>query len=387
MNIINNLTELKEEYDFIIVGTGLAGATFANLSTAGNKILMIDRRDHIAGNVYTERTHNVDVHMYGAHIFHTNDDFVWDYLNNFTDFNDYKHVVLSKSGEQLFQMPFNNLTLMQVFGGRNFSTVKQIIASEIESENLPNVLTNLEQQAISMVGRTVYERLIKGYTEKQWGRPCTELPPDIIKRIPVRDNIDNTYFNEAKYQGIPTEGYTNMVEKMITHDNIDIILGLDFLTEIPYFESILSDNGKIVYTGAIDELFDYKYGELEYRSLDLRHNTYCTDNHIGTSVINNVDKEIPWTRQIEHVHFNPRPTDYTTVTTEYPQEHIVGKTQPYYPIGQKHNNDLYEKYRVEAEKLNYVLLGRLATYQYLDMDKVVRQVIEEICKEPIKKMI
>ncbi len=386
LNGNESVSQLKDKYDFIVVGAGPAGVTFANLAGESNNILIVEKRNHIAGNTYTVNKDGIDLHVYGAHIFHTNDQKVYDYLSMFTEWVDYKHQVVADYEGQIYQLPFNMMTFCQIFGNVTVERAKQRISEEafnyIESKGGEAFTPqNLEEQAISMVGTTVYDKLIKGYTEKQWGRSCKELPASIIKRLPLRFNFDNTYFNDAKYQGIPKDGFTAMFENMLHWDNIDVLVNVDFLKSRKFFEERLTTNGKIIFCGAIDDLFSYDIGHLEYRSLKFEHSQIASSNHQGTSVINYTHPDVPWTRIIEHKHFNDRGVNTTIVTKEYSQDYEPGNVnkEAYYPIGQKKNNDLYEAYRsrLSNEFPKYVLIGRLAEYKYFDTDKVVRSSIDK----------
>ncbi|MDX8423354.1 UDP-galactopyranose mutase [Vibrio parahaemolyticus] len=357
-------------YDYIIVGAGLFGAVCANkLKEKGKKVLILEKRNHIGGNVYTETIKNINVHKYGAHIFHTNDKVVWDYVNSFVEFNRFTNSPLANYKGELYNLPFNMNTFYQLWG---VLTPKEALDKiEAQKKEVVNI-TNLEEQAISLVGKDIYEKLIKGYTEKQWGRHCKDLPAFIIKRLPVRFTFDNNYFSD-KYQGIPVNGYTEMIEKML--EGIDVKLDTDFLSNKEHYESLAN---KIIYTGPIDEYFDAKLGKLEYRSLRFDSEVLKVENYQGNAVINYTEKEIPFTRIIEHKHFSSDVSEYTVVTKEYPKEFESGDV-PYYPINDEKNMELYKKYRrLSKEKDNVVFGGRLAEYKYYDMHQVIRSAINTV---------
>ena len=353
------------KYDYLIVGAGLFGAVFAYEATkAGKKCLVIDKRAHIAGNIYTEEMEGINVHKYGAHIFHTSDKKVWDYINQFTEFNNYINSPVAVYKDELYNLPFNMNTFSKMWNVRTPIEAKNKIKEQIESLDIKEP-QNLEEQALSLVGTDVYEKLIKGYTEKQWGRACNELPAFIIKRLPLRFTYDNNYFND-RYQGIPIGGYTAIVEKMLE--------GSKVLTGVDYFE-FRKDNPDIatttVFTGMIDEYFDYCYGHLEYRTVRFETEIHDTDNYQGNAVVNYTEKEIPWTRIIEHKHFEYGTQERTVISKEYSTEWIPGM-EPYYPVNNDKNNELFEKYRQLADKEENVIFGgRLGNYRYYDMDKVI----------------
>lgn len=350
------------KYDYLIVGAGFFGATFARLATdCGKKCLVIDSRNHIAGNAYTKKIDNIDVHEYGPHIFHTNDDGIWEFVNRFTKFNNFVLKPKSFSRGKLYSLPFNMNTFYQMWGCISPRDAKQII----ESQKFKGRPKNLEEQALSLVGKDVYELLIKEYTEKQWMKKCTELPTFIIKRLPVRFIYDDNYFND-KYQGIPVNGYTHMFENML--NDIHIELNVNYFDNREYFESVAK---KIVFTGKIDEFFDYEYGELEYRGLNFEHKIIEDDNFQGTVVINYPEKSYPYTRIIEHKHFTGVKSKNTVITYECPIEYDRNKT-PYYPINDEKNQSLYEKYRQKSKELDNVIFGgRLSEYRYYDMHQVI----------------
>lgn len=361
-----------KKYDYLIVGAGLFGATVANrLQQSGKKVLVIDKRNHIAGNVYTETVEGIPVHKYGAHIFHTDYKDVWDYVNSFVEFNRFTNSPIAIYKNKLYNLPFNMNTFSKLW--------EDVITPEdakkhIDSEkNQFNGVTpkNLEEQAISLVGQTIYETLIKGYTEKQWNRKCTELPAFIIKRLPVRFTYDNNYFND-RYQGIPIGGYTKLVEKMLS--GVEINLGCDYFKNRNYYNSLAE---KIIYSGMIDEYFEFKLGRLEYRSLKFDTKIYQTENYQGNAVINYTDTTPSYTRVIEHRHFDDTVVSNNTVVTyEYPEDWTPEK-EAYYAINDEKNNQLAEKYRQLAKKeKNVIFGGRLAEYKYYDMDDVIKRALE-----------
>lgn len=364
-----------KKYDYLIVGAGLFGSVFAyEANKRGKKCLVIDKREHIGGNIYCENIENINVHKYGAHIFHTSNKRVWDYINNFAEFNNYINSPVAVYKDELYNLPFNMNTFSKIWGISKPDEAKRIIQEQIKELNIENP-QNLEEQALSLVGTDVYKKLIKGYTEKQWGRDCTELPAFIIKRLPLRFTYDNNYFND-RYQGIPIGGYTNIIEKML--HNIDVKLNTD------YFEFIKNNTDiadKTVYTGMIDEFYDYKYGVLQYRSLRFESEILECDNYQGNAVINYTERQVPYTRIIEHKHFEYGNQDKTVITKEYPKEWNKGD-EPYYPINDTKNNSLYEKYKKLAEQeKNIIFGGRLGGYKYYDMDKVIESALETVDKE------
>jgi UDP-galactopyranose mutase len=357
------------DYDYLIVGCGLFGATFARLVTdAGKSCLIIDKRNHIGGNCYTENIEGINVHKYGAHIFHTSNDFIWNFVNRFAKFNNYINSPKAVSNDgKLYSLPFNMNTFYELWGTRSPEHAKSII----ESQKFQGTPTNLEEQALSLVGKDIYETLIKDYTEKQWGRPATKLPTFIIKRLPLRFTFDNNYFND-KYQGIPIGGYTKMFEKII--DGIEIKLETDYFSDREYFNSLAST---VVYTGCIDEFFDYEYGELEYRSLKFDHKIMDTENYQGNAVINYCQKYPEYTRTIEHKHFEKVTTEKTIISKEYPQEYVRGKI-PYYPINDDFNLKRHSQYKEKSKTLtNFIFGGRLSEYKYMDMHIVIESAINK----------
>lgn len=362
------------KYDYLIVGAGLFGAVFAYEATKkGKKCLVIDKRDHIAGNIYTKETENINVHQYGAHIFHTSDRKIWDYVNSFADFNNYINSPVAVYKDELYNLPFNMNTFSKMWNIKTPFEAKAIIEKQIEELNITEP-QNLEEQALSLVGTDVYEKLIKGYTEKQWGRDCKELPAFIIKRLPLRFTYDNNYFND-RYQGIPIGGYTKIVEKMLE--------GSDVLLDTDYFEFIKDNEGiadKVLFTGMIDEYYDFCYGHLEYRTVRFETEVLDCDNYQGNAVVNYTDREVPYTRIIEHKHFEFGKQEKTIISREYSTEWEPGM-EPYYPVNNERNNDLFEKYKALADKEEKVIFGgRLGNYKYYDMDKVIIAALEAVEK-------
>ena len=353
------------KYDYLIVGAGLFGAVFARQATdAGKTVLVIDKRDHIGGNIYTEVVEGINVHKYGAHIFHTNDKSVWEYVNRFAEFNRYTNSPVANYNGQLYSLPFNMYTFNRMWGVVTPDEAKAKIAEQRVAAGITEP-KNLEEQAISLVGTDIYERLVKGYTEKQWGRKCTELPSFIIRRLPVRFTFDNNYFN-ALYQGIPIGGYTAMVKKML--DGVEVRLGVDYLESKAELDALCD---KVVYTGPIDSYFDYCYGPLGYRSVRFENELLDTDNYQGNAVVNYTDSETPYTRIIEHKHFEFGTQPKTVISREYSQEWQPG-IEPYYPINDEANGALYLKYKALADKESKTIFGgRLAEYRYYDMDAVI----------------
>jgi UDP-galactopyranose mutase len=360
----------KQKYDYLIVGAGLFGAVFAQkMNEYGKKCLVIDRRTNVGGNVYTEEMEGINVHMYGPHIFHTSDTEVWEYIQRFAHFNNFRYEPIANYKGQLYNLPFNMNTFHQMWGVNTPLEVTELLnkqRSEIKGEP-----TNLEEQAIKLIGRDIYEKLIKGYTQKQWGRPCTELPPFIIKRLPVRLRFDNNYFNDP-YQGIPQGGYTHMVKNML--QGIEVELDSNYLSKREYYNSIAQ---KVVYTGPIDAYFDYKLGNLEYRSLRFETEVLDLDNYQGVAGMNYTDADTPYTRIVEHKHFEfgKGNVGKTVITREYSKEWKPGD-EPYYPINDNKNQRLYEQYKNLAKHEESVIFGgRLAEYKYYDMDKVIRNAL------------
>lgn len=362
------------KYDYLIVGAGLFGVVFAHEATKkGKKVLVIDKRDHIAGNIYTKEEEGIQVHQYGAHIFHTSNKAVWDYVNQFAVFNRYTNSPVARYRDELYNLPFNMNTFSRMWGVKNPAEARAKIEEQIREAGITEP-KNLEEQAISLVGKDIYEKLVKGYTEKQWGKRATELPAFIIRRLPVRFVYDNNYFNDI-YQGIPIGGYTAMAEKML--EGIEVRLNTDFLADREAFEELAE---KIVYTGMIDEYYGYCYGELEYRSLSFETEILEEENYQGNAVVNYTEYEVPYTRIIEHKHFefqcqdgtnNPK----TVITREYPKLWSRGD-EPYYPMNDEKNNEIYEQYRKKAEAEKKVIFGgRLGMYRYFDMHQVVEEAL------------
>ena len=362
-------------YDYLVVGAGLYGAVFAQVAKAkGKKVLVIDKRDHIAGNIYTEEIEGINVHKYGAHIFHTNNKNVWEYITQFAEFNRFTNSPVANYKGELYSLPFNMYTFNQMWG----VVTPQEAAAKIEEQKAAAGITepkNLEEQAISLVGTDIYEKLVKGYTEKQWGRPCHELPAFIIKRLPVRLTFDNNYFN-ALYQGIPMGGYTKMVENLL--DGIEVRLSEDYLEKKAEYDALAE---KIVYTGAIDAYFDYKLGALEYRSVRFENEVLDMPNFQGNAAVNYTDAETPWTRIIEHKWFEFGDQTKTVISREYSSEWKPGD-EPYYPVNDEKNGSLYAEYKKLAEAENKVIFGgRLGEYRYYDMDAVIASALEMCEKE------
>ena len=353
------------KYDYLIIGSGLFGATFANLANKnGKKVLVIDKRNHIAGNVYTENIEGINVHKYGAHIFHTDYKDVWNYVNSFVEFNRYTNSPIARIGNEVYNMPFNMNSFSKIWDDV-FTPEDALRHINEEKKEIVGEPKNLEEQAISLVGRTIYEKLIKGYTEKQWNRDCKDLPAFIIKRLPVRLIYDNNYFND-KYQGIPIGGYTLLVERML--EEIEVKLNEDFFSNREYYESLAD---KIVYTGALDEYFNYSLGKLEYRSLRFDTKILDVSNYQGNAVVNYTGHEVDYTRVIEHKHFEYGNQDKTVITYEYPVDYKEGM-EKYYTVNDDKNNKLAEEYRELSKKENNVIFGgRLAEYKYYDMDDVI----------------
>lgn len=354
-------------YDYLVVGAGLFGAVFAHeAALKGKKVKVIEKRNHIAGNIYTREEEGIQVHQYGAHIFHTSDKEIWDYVNQFAEFNRYTNSPVANYKGEIYNLPFNMSTFNKLWG---VVTPAEAQAKIEEQRAILNGKTpeNLEEQAISLVGTDIYEKLIKDYTEKQWGKPTTELPSFIIRRLPVRLTYDNNYFNDT-YQGIPIGGYTQIVEKMLDHENIDVETNVDFFVNK---EQYLKDFPKIVFTGMIDEFFDYKLGELEYRSLRFENETLDMENYQGNAVVNYTDAETPYTRIIEHKHFEFGSQAKTIITKEHSKTWEKGD-EPYYPVNNDRNNHLYKSYKKLAdEQGNVIFGGRLGHYRYYDMHQVI----------------
>ncbi len=357
-------------YDYLIVGAGLFGAVFAReMTDRGRRCLVIDRRSHIGGNCFTENIEGINVHKYGAHIFHTSDQEVWDYVNRYARFNNFINSPVAIFGDELYNLPFNMNTFNKMWGVKTPDEARAKIAGQIASLNITEP-RNLEEQALLLVGNDVYEKLIKGYTEKQWGRPCTELPPFIIKRLPLRFTYNNNYFSDD-HQGIPVGGYTAVFERLL--NGIDVLLNTEY--------SDVKDKlnaARTVYSGSIDEFFGYCYGELEYRSVRFSHEILDTENYQGNAVVNYTSAKVPFTRIIEHKHFEFGTQPRTVISREYPIEWTRG-IEPYYPINDEKNSALYEKYaQLARENSNVVFGGRLGQYRYYDMDKVIRTALDTV---------
>lgn len=365
-----------KKYDYLIVGAGLFGAIFAyEANKAGKCCLVIDKRPHIAGNIYTEKIENIQVHKYGAHIFHTSNKEVWEYVNQFAEFHPFINSPIAIYHDELYNMPFNMNTFHALWGVVTPQQAKEKIEQEKAECGIAEP-KNLEEQAISLVGKTIYEKLVKGYTEKQWGKRATELPSFIIKRLPVRFTYNNNYFYDT-YQGIPIGGYTQIIENML--DGIEVKLNCDYFKEKETLQHIAD---KIVFTGPIDQFYAYQFGKLEYRSLRFETETLEEQNHQGNAVVNYTDYETPYTRIIEHKHFeNNLDTDKTIITREYPDSWDETK-EPYYPINDVKNNATYEKYKEMADRENNVIFGgRLGQYKYYDMDKVILEALRKVKEE------
>ena len=366
------------KYDYLIVGAGPFGAVFAHeAKKRGKRVLVIDKRSHTGGNMYCEKVEGINVHKYGAHIFHTSNRKVWDYVNQFCTFNNYINSPIANYKDEIYNLPFNMNTFNKLWGVVTPQEAKEKIENQVKESNITEP-KNLEEQAISLVGKDIYEKLIKGYTEKQWGRRCTELPAFIIKRLPVRYTYDNNYFND-KYQGIPEGGYNVIFDKLL--EGIDVELNVDFFDKKG---ELLQKADKIVFTGMIDQYFDYQYGVLEYRSLRFEHETLDEENHQGNAVVNYNEREVPYTRIIEHKHFEFGKQPKTVITREYPAEWKQGD-EPYYPVNNEKNAEIFKKYQELAEKEENVIFGgRLADYRYYDMHHVFERALE-VVKEELDK--
>ena len=369
------------KYDYLVVGTGLFGAVFVReMRLAGKSCFVIDKRENIGGNIYTQEKRGIQVHKYGAHIFHTSNRRVWEYINQFAEFNHYINSPVAVYKDELYNLPFNMNTFSKMWGIQTPAQAKEIIEKQ-RAECGVEEPQNLEEQALSLVGRDVYEKLVKGYTEKQWGRDCKDLPSFIIKRLPVRFTYDNNYFTD-RYQGIPIGGYTQIIEKLL--GDTPVQLG------ISYREFLAENNaktapdtfGKVLYTGMIDEYFDYQLGELQYRSLRFEEETLETcDNYQGNAVVNYTEREVPYTRIIEHKHFEFGKGEGTIITREYPADWKKGD-EPYYPINDERNNTLFAKYQeLAAKEMNVLFGGRLGQYKYYDMDKVIEAALDMVSLE------
>lgn len=361
-------------YDYLVVGAGLYGAVFAREAIqAGKSVLVLDKRNHIGGNIYTENIEGINVHRYGAHIFHTSNKMVWEYINQFAEFNNYVNSPIANYKGEIYNMPFNMNTFSRMWG---ISTPEEAqIKIDEQRAEVTGEPKNLEEQAISLVGRDIYEKLVKGYTEKQWGRDCTQLPASIIRRLPVRMTYNNNYFND-RYQGIPEGGYTLVIEKML--EGADVLLNEDYLANKDVWDQKAK---KVIYTGPIDAYFGYSLGALEYRSVRFETETLDTENYQGNAVVNYTDRETPYTRVIEHKHFEFGSQPKTVISREYSSEWQLGD-EPYYPVNDQKNSALYEKYHALARKeVNVVFGGRLGEYKYYDMDKVIAVALDTCKKE------
>lgn len=373
-----------KKYDYLIVGCGLFGSVFAyEMNKIGKKCLVIDKRSHIGGNIYTQIIEGIPIHKYGAHIFHTSDESIWKYINKFAHFNRYTNSPIAKYKDKVYNLPFNMNTFSKMWGITTPKEAKEIIKKQILAANIETP-KNLEEQAISIVGKDIYEILIKGYTEKQWGRRANDLPAFIIKRLPVRFTYDNNYFND-KYQGIPEGGYTGIIEKML--NGIEVRLNTNFFDKREEFKKI---SNKILFTGMIDEYFKYRYGHLEYRSLSFETEILNEENYQGNAVVNYTEFEIPFTRIIEHKHFEfmcqneDKKTNKTIITKEYPSSWSPG-VEPYYPVNDEKNNNIFQKYALLANsEKNVIFGGRLGMYRYLDMDEIIYEALN--CVEDEKKL-
>lgn len=385
------------KYDYLIVGSGLFGSIFAyEANKKGKKVLVIDKRSNVGGNIYTENIEGINVHKYGAHIFHTSNTEVWKYINQFAEFNRYTNSPIARYKNELYNLPFNMNTFHELWPKEVFTPEDAKRKLDEERKEAIKKLNgrdteNVEEQAMSLIGKTVYEKLIKGYTEKQWGRKCTELPAFIIKRLPVRLVYDNNYFNN-KYQGIPIGGYTKIIEKMLS--GIDVKLNCDYFEHKDELLNLLNENGKILFTGLIDQYYDYRFGKLEYRSLKFETEEKDIQNYQGNAVVNYTEYEVPYTRIIEHKFFEygknlgmtpiEDSPNNTIITREYPVTWKDGM-EPYYPVNDEKNNELYQKYAELAKKDNKVIFGgRLGMYKYFDMDKVIEAALECVERELIK---
>jgi len=361
---------MRDRYDYLIVGTGLLGAVFAHeMTQKGKNCLAIDKRDHIAGNIYTKEVEDIQVHVYGAHIFHTSNKKIWQYINQFAEFNHYINSPVAIYKDELYNLPFNMNTFSRLWGIRTPEEAQQRIKDQVAELGITEP-QNLEEQALSLVGTDVYEKLVKGYTEKQWGRDCKDLPAFIIKRLPLRFTYDNNYFND-RYQGIPEGGYTGIIEKML--EGTDILLHTDYKSFIKENPDIAD---RILYTGMLDEFYDFCYGPLQYRTVTFQTEVLDMPNFQGNAVVNYTEREVPYTRIIEHKHFAFGTQNKTVISREYPTEWQPGM-EPYYPINDTYNSQLFARYRALADKESRVFFGgRLGNYKYYDMDKTIEAALE-----------
>lgn len=363
------------KYDYLIVGAGLFGAVFAHEATKrGKRCLVVEKRGHIAGNVYTEEVEGIQVHKYGAHIFHTSNEEVWQYVHRFASFNHFINSPVANYKGRLYNLPFNMNTFYQMWGVKTPTEAAQKIEAQRKTAGITEP-KNLEEQAISLVGEDIYRILIKGYTEKQWGRDCRDLPASIIRRLPVRFTFDNNYFRD-RFQGIPEEGYTSMVEKML--EGIEVLLNTDFLKQKDEFEAVAD---KVIFTGPIDAYFDYVHGALNYRSVRFETEILPISNYQGVAVVNYNEREVPFTRIIEHKHFAFGTQEKSVISREYPSEWQLG-VEPYYPVNDAQNTALYERYKALADQQDKVrFAGRLGQYKYFDMDKVIAEALAFVYTE------
>lgn len=359
-------------YDYLIVGSGLFGSVFAHeAKKRGKTSLIIDKRDHTGGNIYNENIEGINIHKYGAHIFHTNDKRIWDYVNSFVEFNRFTNTPVAEYEGKLYNLPFNMNTFYQLWNVKTPDEAKAVIADQIKDLNITNP-QNLEEQALSLVGTDIYEKLIKGYTEKQWGRDCKDLPAFIIKRLPVRFTYDNNYFNDT-YQGIPNGGYNKLTNGLL--EGIEVRLNENYFDNKEYYNSLAP---QIVFTGKIDQYYDYQFGKLQYRSLKFEQQTLDMENYQGSALVNYTEREIPYTRIIEHKHFEFGTQPKTVITHEFPAEWNEGN-EPFYPINDQLNNDTYKKYKDLADKESNVIFGgRLAEYRYYDMHQIIGSALKKV---------
>ena len=366
---------MKQHYDYLVVGAGLFGAVFAHEAMKrGKTCLVIDKRNHIGGNIYCEEIEGINVHKYGAHIFHTSNDDIWSYVNQFARFNNYINSPVAVYKDELYNLPFNMNTFSRMWNIKTPAEAQEIIAKQIAELNIQEP-ANLEEQALKLVGTDVYKKLIKGYTEKQWGRDCKDLPAFIIKRLPLRFTYDNNYFND-RYQGIPEGGYNQIIEKLL--EGADVLLETDYFAFAKEHENIAD---KTLFTGMIDEFFNFCYGPLEYRTVTFETETLDCENYQGNAVVNYTEREVPYTRIIEHKHFEFGKQPKTVISKEYSTEWTTG-AEPYYPVNDEKNSELYNKYKALADQRNDVIFGgRLGQYKYYDMDKVIAAALETVAQE------